>query len=66
MSGMNASEAQAFHNLFIMNFLVFTGIAVIAHLLVWIWRPWIPGEAGWAPVVESSAAALAPLTAFFG
>jgi light-harvesting complex 1 beta chain len=23
-------------------------VAVVAHLLVWIWRPWIPGPDGYA------------------
>lgn len=64
MSGLTASEAQAFHRFFMFNFAVFTGIALVAHLLVWAWRPWIPGEAGWEPVVTSSAAMLAPLTTF--
>ncbi|MGF1543799.1 MAG: light-harvesting antenna LH1, beta subunit [Parvularculaceae bacterium] len=47
MSGLTPQMAQEFHKAFVMNFIVFTGIAILAHLLVWIWRPWIPGEAGW-------------------
>ncbi|MEM9706606.1 MAG: light-harvesting antenna LH1, beta subunit [Pseudomonadota bacterium] len=47
LSGLTQAEAQEFHKGFIGNFILFTGIALVAHLLVWIWRPWIPGEAGW-------------------
>jgi light-harvesting complex 1 beta chain len=26
---------------------MFTVIAIVAHILVWQWRPWIPGVAGY-------------------
>ncbi|NNJ75874.1 MAG: light-harvesting protein [Anderseniella sp.] len=39
-SGLTHSEAQEFHRLFIQGFLGFTAIAVVAHILVWMWRPW--------------------------
>ena len=29
--------------MFVTSFIVFTVIAIIAHILVWMWRPWIPG-----------------------
>ena len=28
------------------SFIGFTVIAIIAHILVWMWRPWIPGPEG--------------------
>jgi light-harvesting complex 1 beta chain len=31
-----------------MSFLIFTGVAVVAHFLVWQWRPWLPGPGGYA------------------
>ena len=42
MSGLNQNEAREFHAIFVTSFLFFTGIAVLAHLLVWLWRPWFP------------------------
>ena len=41
LSGMTEREAQEFNGLFVTSFAVFTGIAVVAHILVWIWRPWL-------------------------
>lgn len=48
LSGLTESEAQEFHALFIKSFIAFTVIAIIAHVLVWNWRPWIPGPKGYA------------------
>jgi light-harvesting complex 1 beta chain len=48
LSGLTESEAQEFHGLFIKSFIGFTIIAIIAHILVWNWRPWIPGPKGYA------------------
>ncbi|HTZ71572.1 MAG TPA: light-harvesting antenna LH1, beta subunit [Acetobacteraceae bacterium] len=39
-TGLTAEEAQEFHKLFMQGFLIFTGIAIVAHFLVWVWRPW--------------------------
>ncbi len=43
LSGLTASEAQEFHKIFMGSFFMFTAIAVIAHVLVWMWRPWPVG-----------------------
>jgi len=40
LSGLTESEAKEFHSIFVASFLVFTLIAVVAHFLVWQWRPW--------------------------
>jgi light-harvesting complex 1 beta chain len=48
LSGLTQSEAQEFHSSFIQGFLIFTVIAIIAHVLVWMWRPWIPGPEGYS------------------
>ncbi len=48
ISGLTEAEAKEFHSLFITSFLVFTAIAVVAHFLVWSWRPWLPGPNGYA------------------
>jgi light-harvesting complex 1 beta chain len=47
LSGLNEDEARGFHKLFMTSFMMFTIIAIVAHILVWQWRPWIPGVAGY-------------------
>ncbi len=41
LSGLTESEAQEFHGVFVTSFSIFTAIAVVAHILVWFWRPWL-------------------------
>lgn len=40
LSGLTEQEAQEFHKIFVSSFLGFTAIAVVAHILVWMWNPW--------------------------
>ena len=40
-SGISEQEAREFHGYFTSMMTVFVGIALVAHLLMWIWRPWI-------------------------
>jgi light-harvesting complex 1 beta chain len=47
MSGLSEAEAKEFHGVFVTSFIAFTVIAIIAHFLVWQWRPWLPGETGY-------------------
>lgn len=51
---MTPQEAKEFHSLFTISMGVFVTMAVIAHVLVWAWRPWFPGtepyKAGMAAV----------------
>ncbi len=47
ISGLTESEAKEFHGIFVTSFIVFTVIAIIAHFLVWQWRPWLPGVNGY-------------------
>ncbi len=46
-SGLTDAEAREFHSIFVTSFIVFTVIAIIAHILVWQWRPWLPGPDGY-------------------
>ncbi len=41
LSGLTEQEAKEFHSIFVTSFLAFTTIAVVAHILVWMWRPWL-------------------------
>ena len=56
-SGLSDAEAKEFHKLFMTSFLVFVGVAVFAHILAWIWRPWLPGPNGYASLEPSTTAA---------
>ena len=40
LSGLTEHEAKEFHSLFVQSFIGFTVVAIIAHFLVWQWRPW--------------------------
>jgi light-harvesting complex 1 beta chain len=40
LSGLTETEAKEFHSIFVTSFIIFTVIAIVAHVLVWQWRPW--------------------------
>ncbi len=40
LSGLTEREAQEFHKYFMQGFLYFLVLTLIAHTLVWFWRPW--------------------------
>ena len=63
LSGFSESEAREFHGYFIQGFLIFTAIAIVAHILVWMWRPWIPGPEGYASLegINQTVAAFLPM-----
>jgi light-harvesting complex 1 beta chain len=48
LTGLTDEEAREFHGFYIQGMVLFTAIAVVAHFLVWIWRPWIPPATGYA------------------
>jgi light-harvesting complex 1 beta chain len=48
LSGLTENEAKEFHSIFMTSFIIFTVIAIVAHILVWMWRPWLPGPKGYA------------------
>lgn len=39
-SGLTESEAREFHGVFMSSFIGFTVVSLVAHILVWFWRPW--------------------------
>jgi light-harvesting complex 1 beta chain len=53
LSGLSDAEAQEFHKIFVSSFIMFTAIAVVAHVLAWMWRPWLPGPNGYG-MLESA------------
>ena len=46
-SGLSEAEAKEFHKIFVTSFVIFTAIAIGAHVLAWMWRPWLPGPNGY-------------------
>lgn len=40
-TGLSENEAKEFHSLFMTSFMGFTAVAVVAHILVWVWMPWL-------------------------
>lgn len=62
LSGLTEEEAKEFHSYFMLGFIVFTVIAIIAHFLVWQWRPWIPGPEGYTSLIDSGSAILNQIT----
>lgn len=47
LSGLSEAEAKEFHTIFMTSFFLFTAVAVVAHILAWMWRPWLPGPGGY-------------------
>ncbi len=65
MSGLTEQEAKEFHSLFMFGFVMFTAVAVVAHILVWMWRPWLPSVRGYGSVVDGATQGFAALTQYF-
>lgn len=59
LSGLTEAEAREFHAIFMQSFIGFTIVAIIAHVLAWIWRPWLPGVHGYQTSLLDSAHGLA-------
>lgn len=66
ISGLTADEAKEFHRIFMAGFIGFTVIAIIAHFLVWSWRPWFPGVGGYAELQDAVQHTAALAQSFFG
>ncbi len=47
LSGLSVGEAKEFNRIFVLSFVIFVGIAIVAHMLVWLWRPWLPSVHGY-------------------
>jgi light-harvesting complex 1 beta chain len=45
-TGLTEAEAKEFHSLFMTSFAIFVVIAIVAHVLVWTWRPWLGPKLG--------------------
>ena len=41
LTGLTEKEAKEFHGIFVTSFILFTAVAIVAHFLVWQWKPWL-------------------------
>ena len=64
LSGLTEGEAKEFHGVFMTSFIIFTVIAIIAHILAWQWRPWLPGAKGYSSLVDSVQVAVTNVLPF--
>ena len=55
LSGLTEGEAKEFHRIFMMSFIVFLLIAIVAHFFAWQWRPWLPGAGGYTSSILEDA-----------
>ena len=58
-NGLSDEEARGFHRYFVLGFVSFTGVAIVAHFLAWQWRPWLPGAAGYTSSIVEDARQMA-------
>lgn len=63
LTGLTPEAAKEFHRIFMVSFILFTLIAIVAHFLVWNWRPWLPGVNGYAELEGAATAVASLLTA---
>lgn len=67
LSGLTEGEAQEFHGIFMSSFIGFVIVAVVAHILVWMWRPWLPGVDGYSSsMIDGVKVAASNLMTFIG
>lgn len=64
LSGLKQNEAREFHAVFVTSFIIFTAIAVVAHFLVWLWRPWFPGVDGYSMLGDTTEKAVSLMSYF--
>ncbi|KAA2238071.1 light-harvesting antenna LH1, beta subunit [Salinarimonas soli] len=66
LSGLTEAEAKEFHTIFMTSFIGFVAVALVAHILVWMWRPWLPGPRGYGTsMIDGAGSAFAALQQLF-
>jgi light-harvesting complex 1 beta chain len=64
-SGVSDQEAQEFHSFYLQGTFLFVAVAVVAHILVWLWRPWIPPAGGYkAAFLDGATTVLSAVQTF--
>lgn len=56
MTGLTETEAKEFHGIFVTSFVIFIAIAIVAHILAWMWRPWLPAATGYGMIETATTA----------
>lgn len=56
VTGLSNEQAMAYHAIFMQSTMMYVGVAVVAHLLVFVWRPWFPGVDGYAALSDTMPA----------
>jgi len=64
LTGLTESEAKEFHSIFMTSFIAFVVVALIAHFLAWMWRPWLPGEHGYSMLLDAAKVAMNSVMTF--
>lgn len=54
LTGLTDDQAQELHEIYMRGLVLFAGVAVLAHFLVWLWRPWFPGPDGYTAVESAT------------
>ncbi|MGA2552165.1 MAG: light-harvesting antenna LH1, beta subunit [Burkholderiaceae bacterium] len=54
LSGLSEQEAKDFHRIFMASFFIFVIVAIVAHILAWQWRPWLPGPHGYSSMLDTA------------
>lgn len=65
-TGLTDEEAEEFHKYYIQGATMFVGVAVFAHLLVLLWRPWIPGPQGYSSLTDGVTSVAQAVLPFIG
>jgi light-harvesting complex 1 beta chain len=65
LSGLSEQEAKEFHRIFMASFLIFLVVAIIAHILAWQWRPWLPGPHGYTSMADMHSSVASALSLAF-
>ncbi|MFC3147990.1 hypothetical protein [Piscinibacterium candidicorallinum] len=55
---MMKNDSVSFNGIFLASFVVLLAIALIAQILTWKWRPWLPGAEGEKSLIDDVRAAV--------
>jgi light-harvesting complex 1 beta chain len=55
---MQQNDSKVFVGIFVISFVVFMGVALVARLLTWQWRSWLPGSEGEKSMIGGVKAAV--------
>lgn len=40
LTGLTEQEARSFNKIFVVSFVIYLIVAIGAHVLAWMWKPW--------------------------